>query len=54
MGDVNPSKKPLMILPEQHVRLGPLSNKILQTNTYYSYTLKVISIPSSSTIRNNS
>ena len=22
------------ILPEQHVRLGPLSNKILQTNTY--------------------
>ncbi len=27
------------ILPEQHVRLGPLSNKILQTNTYYSYTL---------------
>ncbi|MFH4928963.1 SAUGI family uracil-DNA glycosylase inhibitor [Staphylococcus cohnii] len=27
------------ILPEQYVRLGPLSNKILQTNTYYSDTL---------------
>ena len=24
------------ILPNQYVRLGPLSNKTLQTNTYYS------------------
>ncbi|SUK20010.1 Staphylococcus protein of uncharacterised function (DUF950) [Staphylococcus aureus] len=27
------------ILPDQYVRLGPLSNKILQTYTYYSDTL---------------
>ena len=27
------------ILPEQYVRLSPLSNKILQTYTYYSDTL---------------
>src|SRR5699024_3853846 len=27
------------ILPDQYVRLGPISNKILQTYTYYSYTL---------------
>lgn len=27
------------ILPNQYVRLGPLSNKTLQTNTYYSDTL---------------
>ncbi|WP_025907480.1 SAUGI family uracil-DNA glycosylase inhibitor [Mammaliicoccus sciuri] len=28
------------ILPDQYVRLGPLSNKILQTYTYYSDTLQ--------------
>ncbi len=27
------------ILPDQYVKLGPLSNKILQTYTYYSDTL---------------
>lgn len=27
------------VLPEQYVRLGPLSNKILQTYTYYSDAL---------------
>lgn len=32
------------VLPEQYVRLGPLSNKILQTYTYYSGSLHERSI----------
>ncbi|MEO2248508.1 SAUGI family uracil-DNA glycosylase inhibitor [Staphylococcus cohnii] len=32
------------VLPEQYVRLGPLSNKILQTYTYYSNTLLEMNI----------
>ena len=42
------------ILPDRYVRLGPLTNKILQTYTYYSDTLHERHIyPLSSTIRNN-
>ncbi|EGQ1683980.1 SAUGI family uracil-DNA glycosylase inhibitor [Staphylococcus arlettae] len=32
------------VLPEQYVRLGPLSNKLLQTYTYYSDTLLEMNI----------
>ena len=32
------------VLPDQYVRLGPLSNKILQTYTYYSGSLHERSI----------
>lgn len=43
------------ILPNQYVRLGPLSNKTLQTiPTTLTHFMKVISILSFSTIRNNS
>lgn len=43
------------ILPDQYVRLGPLTNKILHTCIYYSDTfMKNIYTPLSSTIRINS
>ena len=38
-GNVNLSKKSLIISFRSYVRLGPLTNKILQTYTYYSDTL---------------
>lgn len=42
------------ILPDQYVRLGPLTNKILHTYTYYSDTLHERHIyPFTSTIKNN-
>ena len=41
------------VLPEQYVRLGPLSNKILQTLIIRVVFTKEVSILSLSTIRNN-